>query len=68
LPFNFPITEEKLMAMEKLWEDLCHSPESISSPPWHEEVLLGREKRVSEGAGKFSGFAAAKDRIRKSNK
>jgi hypothetical protein len=68
LPLEKMTTEEKLAAMEKLWDDLCQSPESISSPPWHEEVLLEREKRVRDGAGKFSGFAAAKDRIRKANR
>jgi hypothetical protein len=61
-------TSDKLAAMERLWEDLCRSPESVPSPPWHGDVLLAREKRVKEGRAKFAALDAAKDRIRKSTK
>jgi hypothetical protein len=61
-------TEDKLAVMEQLWEDLCRNPESIPSPSWHGEILSARGKRVQEGKAKFSGIAAAKDRIRKSIK
>jgi hypothetical protein len=27
--------QEKLAAMEALWEDLSRSPEAIESPEWH---------------------------------
>jgi hypothetical protein len=61
-------TEEKLAAMERLWEELCRSPESVPSPSWHEDVLIARDKRVKEGKAEFTDFDAAKDRIRKSTK
>lgn len=68
--FTFPLDkmtiEDKLAAMELLWEDLCRNPESMFPPPWHEDVLSAREKRVREGKSNFSDWAAAKDRIRKS--
>ena len=39
-------TEEKLQAMEMLWDDLCRNiPESLS-PQWHAEVLREREGRI----------------------
>jgi hypothetical protein len=70
MEFVFPLdkmtTEDKLAAMELLWDDLCRSPESVPPPPWHEEVLAGREKRVREGKAKFSDLAEVKGRIRKS--
>ncbi|SPF47713.1 conserved hypothetical protein [Syntrophobacter sp. SbD1] len=70
MEFVFPLdkmtTEDKLAAMELLWDDLCHNPEAVSSPAWHEGVLSAREKRVQEGKASFSDLAAAKNRIRKS--
>jgi hypothetical protein len=50
--------------MEKLWDDLCRDPESISSPKWHKEVLEAREKEINEGKAKFTAFDRAKERIR----
>ena len=68
LPLDKMTTEEKLAAMERLWEELCRSPESVPSPSWHEDVLIARGKRVKEGKAEFTDFDAAKDRIRKSTK
>jgi hypothetical protein len=36
-------TEEKLKAMEMLWDDLCRRSPDFSSPSWHEDVLKERE-------------------------
>jgi hypothetical protein len=68
LPLDKMTAEDKVAAMEQLWEDLCRSPESLQSPPWHEDVLSERAKRVSEGKATFSTLAEAKDRIRKSTR
>ena len=68
LPLDKMTTSDKLAAMERLWEDLCRSPESVLSPPWHGDILSAREKRVREGMAEFAAFDAAKDRIRKSTK
>ena len=69
MEFVFPLekmtTEDKIAAMEVLWEDLCRNPESVPSPSWHEDVLAAREKRVREGKANFSDLAVAKERIRK---
>mgnify|MGYP001163300220 CR=1 FL=1 len=68
LPLDKMTIEDKLAAMEQLWDDLCRNPESVPSPSWHESILSEREKRVLEGKAGFSDIAAAKDRIRKSVK
>jgi len=68
LPLDKMTTEDKLAAMERLWEDLCRSPESVPSPSWHEDVLIARDKRVREGKAEFANLDAAKDRIRKTTK
>ena len=45
--------EEKLRTMEALWDDLCRHEDQIQSPPWHEEILREREKRVQSGQETF---------------
>jgi len=61
-------TEEKLQAMEMLWDDLCHNiPESLS-PQWHADVLKEREGRIKEGKEGFRDWDEAKVRIRESLK
>ena len=61
LPLDKMTTSDKLAAMERLWEDLCRSPESVLSPSWHGDVLSAREKRVMEGRAEFVAFDAAKE-------
>ena len=68
IPLDEMTTEDKLAAMEQLWEDLCRTPESVPPPAWHGDVLLEREKQVQEGRAKFSALDEVKDRIRKSTK
>ncbi len=57
--------EDKLAAMELLWEDLARSPESVRSPTWHKDLLDERQQRVAEGNAKFKDWEAAKAEIRK---
>lgn len=68
IPVEEMSIEDKLIAMEQLWADLCRKPESIQSPDWHENVLLTREKQIIEGSAEFSDLIEVKDRIRKSTK
>jgi hypothetical protein len=57
--------QEKLAAMELLWEDLVRSPESIDSPAWHKDTLDERRERVAEGKAQFMNWETAKTEIRK---
>lgn len=66
IPLDEMTIEEKLAAMERLWDDLCRNAESVPSPEWHQEVLSARENRVREGKAVFSSFDNVKARIRKS--
>jgi len=59
-------TEEKLKAMEMLWDDLCRHVPDFSSPSWHEDVLKDREQRIRDGKDKFVDWDQAKKDIRNS--
>jgi len=57
--------EEKLRAMEALWEDLSRDEEAIAPPAWHAVVLAETERAVREGRATFNDWEEAKERIRK---
>jgi hypothetical protein len=61
-------TEEKLQAMELLWDDLCRNIPEFLSPQWHADVLKEREGRIKEGKEVFRDWNVAKARIRDSLK
>lgn len=69
MPTNLPLKEmtleEKLAAMESLWEDLARSPEAVESPAWHKEVLDEHRQRVADGKARFVDWEQAKAEIRK---
>jgi putative addiction module component (TIGR02574 family) len=64
LPLDKMTIQEKLAAMESLWDDLSRSPKAIESPEWHKEILDQRSKRIAEGTGQFVDWEAAKASIR----
>ena len=49
LPLHEMSFEEKLQAMEALWEDLSREPDRIESPSWHQDLLKETERRVESG-------------------
>ncbi|MFT4924959.1 MAG: tetrahydromethanopterin S-methyltransferase subunit B [Phenylobacterium sp.] len=55
--------EEKIQAMEMLWDDLCHGTEEPSSPTWHEELLQARADSVKAGTDVFIDWETAKQQI-----
>ena len=55
--------DEKLRAMEALWDDLCRHEESIPVPQWHKDLLDERERMIQEGKARFSDWETAKKRI-----
>ena len=56
-------TEEKLQAMEMLWDDLCRKVPDFASPSWHKDILKEREKRRADGKEKFIAWDQAKKNI-----
>lgn len=59
-------TEEKMQAMELLWDDFCRRQPDFSSPAWHEDILNQRAESVREGKDKFVDWEQAKKEIRES--
>lgn len=57
--------EEKLQAMEALWEDLCRHEEAVPVPQWHKELLDERERMIEEGDAQFVDWETAKQQIAK---
>ena len=64
LPLHEMSLEEKLQAMEALWEDLSREPDRVESPSWHQELLKETESRVESGEATFSDWEKAKVSIR----
>lgn len=64
IPLDKMTTQEKLCALEELWDDLAHTPANVPSPGWHGEELSVREERFAKGLTHFSDWAEVKDRIR----
>jgi len=68
MSFNLPLKamslQEKLAAMESLWEDLARTPEAIESPAWHKDLLDERRQRLAEGQSRFIDWETAKADIR----
>lgn len=65
LPLEKMSAEEKLQAMENLWDDLCKISDSIPSPTWHKAVLREREDSIKSGNDEFLNWNDAKKHIRR---
>ena len=64
LPLDKMSVEEKLLAMESLWDDLCGKAEVMSSPVWHEAILTERDATLQRGEDEFEDWDTAKRNIR----
>ena len=64
LPIDRMTVVEKLMAMEALWDNLCHDEAQIPVQEWHKEILDERQRQIDAGDAKFVDFETAKSRIR----
>jgi Putative addiction module component len=65
LPLEEMTLQEKLAAMELLWDDLGRCPESVESPTWHKDILDERHQKVAEAEAHFVDWESAKTEIRK---
>jgi hypothetical protein len=68
MPLNLPLNEmtfeEKLQAMEALWDDLSRKPDILESPAWHEDILRERQQQLAAGEASFMDWEQAKAYIR----
>ena len=56
--------EEKLHAMDALWEDLSRNEKDIPVPQWHKDLLDERARLVKEGKAKFMDWETAKAQVK----
>ena len=67
-PSSIPIENlsvaEKLVLMERLWEDLSRRPADIPSPDWHGDILAERLAAARDGKTSFVAWEDAKKRLR----
>jgi len=52
--------EEKLQAMEELWEDLRGHYEKKTPPQWHRKILEERERLLEEGEEEWLDWRAVR--------
>ena len=45
--------EERLQAMEILWDSLINEECEIESPEWHHDILKERGKKIKDGKAEF---------------
>jgi putative addiction module component (TIGR02574 family) len=55
---------DKLVLMERLWDDLSRCPANVASPGWHGDVLDSRRDAVRQGRAAFVEWDRAKQRLR----
>ncbi len=55
--------EEKLRAMETLWENLSRHEEDLLVPQRHKDLLDERKRSLQEGKAKFLDWETAKAKI-----
>jgi len=65
LPLSEMTREEKLEAMEALWDDLSRDPDQLESPAWHEDVLRERDQSIASGEAIILDWEQAKADIRR---
>ena len=63
LPLKEMSLHEKLMAIEIIWDDICHSASELPSPAWHEDVLKERDRNMKSGADKLMNWDDAKKQL-----
>jgi putative addiction module component (TIGR02574 family) len=64
LPLDRMTVDEKLKAIEMLWDDLCRNEKEIPVADWQRELLDERQGQIDAGEAKFSDWESAKKRIR----
>lgn len=57
--------DEQLLAMEMLWDELCHHGQEPESPPWHKHVLDKRQTKIAEGTAQYLTLDEIKKRPRR---
>ena len=54
---------QRVLAMETLWDSMCHEEAELSSPDWHEEILAARRERLAAGETGFVTLERLKEQL-----
>lgn len=65
LPLEEMTVEEKMQAMEAIWEGLTGDPDALESPAWHGDVLRERERQAEAGETHFIPWEEARENLRR---
>jgi putative addiction module component (TIGR02574 family) len=65
LPLDQMSMEEKLRALEKIWEALTKDEAQLPVPDRHKKVLDQRQQQIGSGEAKFILLEEFKERVRK---
>ena len=57
--------EEKLRALEELWDAITREGDRYESPAWHEQALQETQQRFDAGAEESLDWATAKRELRR---
>jgi hypothetical protein len=57
--------EERLQAIELLWNSIRQTGDLAASPAWHGEVLAARRARVEAGEGRFLPMTELRERLKR---
>ena len=60
--------EDRLKAMELLWDSISRCPDQVPSPSWHGEVIAERLESIEEGKAEFLTVDQLKNRLRQRRK
>jgi putative addiction module component (TIGR02574 family) len=55
---------DKIVLMERLWNDLSRRPTDVTPPDWHGDILDDRRAAVHKGRTAFIEWDDAKKRLR----
>lgn len=56
--------EEKLLAIEELWESLRHDAANRPSPDWHEAILSERQREMDSAEAEYLTIQELRQRYR----
>ncbi len=69
---DFPIESlslaDKLLLMERLWENISRCPSALPVPAWHSEVLAERQAKVDAGQAEWVDWEVAKAQLHERRK
>jgi len=60
ITFKNMSTNERLQAMEALWDSLLYEEGEIDTPKWHKEIIEERKRKIKHGKAEFISLAKLK--------